>query len=106
VTEEFVITIMRKEIADDIVVTKIADVNDENADVNNENADVKLSSLQAKMIELIKLDGQISQKEIAKRLNVNRTTIYRNIEKLKKQGIIEHFGSDKTGGYRVTGMSV
>ncbi|MDR2205205.1 MAG: Fic family protein [Flavobacteriaceae bacterium] len=69
-----------------------------NADVNaSVNAGVKLSKLQEKIIALIAKNGNISQSEIAKKLKINASTVYRNIEKLKQLEIIERKGSDKTG---------
>ncbi|MDR1130631.1 MAG: winged helix-turn-helix transcriptional regulator, partial [Prevotellaceae bacterium] len=61
------------------------------------NAGVKLSKTQEKIIALFKKDNTVSQSDIAKKLKINKTTVYRNIEKLKQLEILERKGSDKTG---------
>ena len=50
-----------------------------------------------KIIDLIKKNNTISQSEIAKRMKINESTVYRNIAKLKLLGILTREGSDKTG---------
>lgn len=74
----------------------------ESASVNaSVNASVKLSATQQKIINCLKENSEITVKEIADKLNKNESTIVRNIGKLKKQGIIERNGSDKTGSWEV-----
>ena len=74
----------------------------ESASVNaSVNASVKLSATQQKIINCLKENSEITVKEIADKLNKNESTIVRNIGKLKKQGIIERNGSDKTGSWKV-----
>ena len=63
------------------------------------NAGVKLSEIQSKIITLIAKNNTVSQSEIAKKLKINESTVYRNIEKLKQLGILERKGSDKTGNW-------
>jgi Fic family protein len=65
-----------------------------NADVN---AGVKLSKTQEKIVTIIAKNNSISQSEIAKKLKISDSTVYRNIEKLKQLEILERKGSDKTG---------
>ena len=50
------------------------------------------------IIELIKDNNRVSTSELAKRLNVTRRTIARDIENLKHNNIIRRMGADK-GGY-------
>jgi Fic family protein len=70
----------------------------EDAGVNaGVNAGVKLSDLQKKMVDIIANNSNVSQSGIAKILGINESTAYRNIEKLKKSGVLERKGSDKTG---------
>ena len=70
----------------------------ENAGVNADvNAGVKLSKAQEKILEIIAKDNSISQSEIAKKMKVNESTVYRNIEKLKQLDVLERKGSDKAG---------
>ena len=63
------------------------------------NAGVKLSKTQEKIIALIAKNNNISQLEIAKKMQINQSTIYRNIEKLKQLKILERSGSDKSGNW-------
>ncbi|MDR1973199.1 MAG: Fic family protein [Bacteroidales bacterium] len=65
------------------------------------NAGVKLTETQKKIVSLIKKNAAISQAEIAKKLKVNETTIYRNIEKLKQLKILTRQGSDKKGHWQI-----
>ncbi|MDR2145861.1 MAG: Fic family protein [Tannerella sp.] len=70
----------------------------EDAGVNaGVNASVKLSKSQEKIVLLIVKDNSISQSEIAKKMKINESTVYRNIEKLKELGVLERKGADKTG---------
>jgi Transcriptional regulator len=56
-----------------------------------------LTKNELKIIDLIKKNNTISQSEIAKRMKINESTVYRNIAKLKSLGILTREGSDKTG---------
>ena len=56
-----------------------------------------MSKVQEKIVEIIAKDNSISQSEIAKKMKINESTVYRNIEKLKQMGILERKGSDKAG---------
>ena len=70
----------------------------EDAGVNaGVNAGVKLSKVQEKIVEIIAKDNSISQSKIAKTLQINESTVYRNIKKLKQLAVLERKGSDKTG---------
>ncbi|MDR0232402.1 MAG: Fic family protein [Dysgonamonadaceae bacterium] len=72
----------------------------ENAGVNaSANAGVKLSKTQEKILTIIAKDSSISQSEIAKKIKINESTVYRNIEKLKELKILERQGADKTGAW-------
>ena len=64
-----------------------------------ENAGVKLSKTQGKIIALIAKNYNISQLEIANKMKINQSTVYRNIEKLKQLKILERSGSDKSGNW-------
>jgi Fic family protein len=61
------------------------------------SAGVKLSKTQEKIVEIIAKDNSISQSEIAKKMKINESTVYRNIEKLKQLNVLERKGSDKAG---------
>ena len=70
----------------------------EDAGVNaGVNAGVKLSKTQEKILSIIAKSNSISQSEIAKKMKINESTVYRNIEKLKEFGVLVRKGSDKTG---------
>ena len=58
-------------------------------------------SVKTKIKEIISQNPRISIKEMAKIIQVSERTIYRNIEILKKEGLIERVGSDKTGHWKV-----
>ena len=70
----------------------------EDAGVNaGVNAGVKLSKVQEKILLLAAKNGNISQAEIAGKIKISESTVYRNIKKLKEWGILERQGADKTG---------
>ena len=48
-----------------------------------------------KILNLIKQDNQIARKAIAEKLGVGTTTVYRYLENLKKQGVIERVDGKK-----------
>ncbi|MBR4688863.1 MAG: HTH domain-containing protein [Bacteroidales bacterium] len=50
------------------------------------------------MLSEIKANPNITTHELAKKINVARMTVYRDLEKLKKLGAIVRVGPDK-GGY-------
>ena len=56
-----------------------------------------MTANELKIIELIGKNNQASQSEIAKKMKVNESTVFRNIAKLKSLGVISREGSDKTG---------
>ncbi|GHS89339.1 hypothetical protein FACS189487_09390 [Campylobacterota bacterium] len=65
------------------------------------NAGVKNSSTQMKIFSLIQKNNRITQVEIGKKLNINKSTVYRNIQQLKQMNLIKRVGSDKTGHWKV-----
>lgn len=65
------------------------------------NAPVKLSNTQKLIIKLMKQNNQITQIELSKELEVNESTIKRNISKLKSKGILIRLGSDKNGYWKI-----
>ena len=82
---------------DDIFVAEIplkelAENNDTNNDTNN-----RLEQI----IKLIKKDNKISINKISKKINVSRSTIIRDIEKLKKENILIRKGELKTGYWEI-----
>lgn len=76
------------------------DVEDEaeNAPVN---APVKLNKTQLQILNAIQQNNLITYDELSLKLNKDRTTIRKNISKLKQLGIIQRTGSDKNGYWEV-----
>ncbi|MDR1542952.1 MAG: Fic family protein [Prevotellaceae bacterium] len=65
------------------------------------NAGVKFSKTELKIIDLMRKNNTISQTEISKKMKLNESTIYRNIEKLKNLNIITRTVADKNGFWTV-----
>lgn len=65
------------------------------------NSTVKLNKTEQSIIELIQENENITLKEIATRLNKTESLIKKSIKKLKEGNIIERFGSDKTGYWKI-----
>jgi len=78
---------------------KSCTVNDKNCTVNDKNCTV--NNFQQKILDLINENYHISLVEIAKKTEKSRRTVAYNLKQMKDKGIIERFGSDKTGGYRI-----
>ena len=79
-----------------------------NADINENisanagvNAGLNLSKTQKKIITLIAKNNNISQSEIAIKMKIDESTVYRNIEKLKQMKILERNGNDKKGHWQI-----
>lgn len=60
-----------------------------------------LSNLQAQMIDFIRSNPAVSYDELAEMTQKDRTTVMRNIGKLKDAGILRRVGSKKTGHWEV-----
>ena len=60
-----------------------------------------LSDLQVQMLEFIRSNPTISYDELADLTQKDRTTVMRNIGKLKDAGILRRVGSKKTGHWEV-----
>ena len=65
------------------------------------NAEIKISEKQKKIILLLKEDPYCTIKEISDKLDVNHSTVERNIKKLRENGIIERVGARKDGKWIV-----
>ena len=79
---------------------------EENADKNAEinagiNAEIKISEKQKKIILILKEDPYCTIKEISDKLDVNHSTVERNIKKLRENGIVERVGARKDGKWIV-----
>lgn len=65
------------------------------------NATVKLTEIEKTILGIIAADGSITVDAISKTTGKHRTTILRNLDKLKNKGLIERIGSDKTGHWEI-----
>ena len=65
------------------------------------NAPVKLNKTQKSIIVLLKSNNKTTYDELAQTLDVDRTTIMRNIAKLKEKGVLKRIGEDKNGYWMV-----
>ena len=82
---------------------KNAEINaDKNAEINaGINAEIKISEKQKKIILILKEDPYCTIKEISDKLDVNHSTVERNIKKLRENGIVERVGARKDGKWIV-----
>ena len=53
------------------------------------------------LVARIEENPSISYDMLAEKLNKNRTTVMRNIQKLKEMGVLKRIGSKKTGYWEV-----
>jgi ATP-dependent DNA helicase RecG len=65
------------------------------------NSERPFSEIDRQIISLIQGNGFITQQELALSLSIERSTISRHFDQLKKTGIIERVGSKKTGKWIV-----
>lgn len=61
----------------------------------------KINETQENIIDLIKKNPNITQNEIGNTLNINKSTVMRNINKLKEKNIIARIGSTKNGQWKI-----
>jgi ATP-dependent DNA helicase RecG len=61
-----------------------------------------LSELQEEILKIIGEDPSILYETLTTKLNKDRTTIMRNIQKLKDSGILHRVGSKKTGHWKIS----
>ena len=79
---------------------------EENAEIKAEinagiNAEIKISEKQQKIILMLKENPYCTIKEISDKLDVNHSTVERNIKKLRENGIVERVGARKDGKWIV-----
>ena len=60
-----------------------------------------LTETQKNIIKLIKKDSKVTQREISKKLGINKTTVTRNINILKEKGIIGRIGTIQNGQWEI-----
>ena len=65
------------------------------------NAEIKISEKQKKIILMLKENPYCTIKEISDKLEVNHSTVERNIKKLRENGIVERVGARKDGKWIV-----
>ncbi|WP_281167175.1 RNA-binding domain-containing protein [Proteiniphilum acetatigenes] len=66
-----------------------------------ENEAIKITSRQVKILQLIREDNSLSREAISKQLEVSDSSVYRDIEKLKKIGKLERIGGNKGGYWKI-----
>ena len=81
---------------DDIFRTYIPLTEDENVGAN-----VGVNDTQKLILNLIKSNKYITQKEMANKINTTTRTIERNINTLQEKGIIRRVGADKNGFWEI-----
>ena len=65
------------------------------------NEPVKLTKATQRVLECLKRKPDITINEIVEEVGVARETVKRALKTLRKKGIIQRIGSDKTGYYEV-----
>ena len=63
--------------------------------------DYLLTETQENIMKLIKKNNRITQSEISNILDINITTVARNLKELKNQNIIKRNGSNKNGQWEI-----
>ncbi len=66
-----------------------------------ENVTKNVTERSIQILDLMRETPSITTEQIAKKLNVTKRTIIRDVEKLRKSNRIEHIGSAKSGNWRV-----
>ena len=69
----------------------------------NAPTNASITELQVRIIDQIVQNPFISYEVLAEKLNKNRTTVMRNIQKLKESGILKRVGPKKSGYWEVNG---
>ena len=53
----------------------------------------KLDEIDSKILELLQKNGRITNKDMAKELNLSTTPVFERVKKLEKAGIIDHYAA-------------
>ena len=61
----------------------------------------KVGENEAKIFNLVSQDKNITYVELANKLNITEKSVYKNIEKLKKKGLLKRIGPAKGGHWEV-----
>lgn len=70
-----------------------------NIDINDSQNN--LTETQNNIIKLIKEDSKISQVELSNKLDINKSTVMRNLNSLKEKGYIKRIGATKSGKWEI-----
>ena len=65
------------------------------------NGTPRLSKTQKKIFSIIQENKYATYEEIAKQLDIERTTVWRNLDAMKKNGAVNRVGGDKNGYWEV-----
>jgi predicted HTH transcriptional regulator len=114
VREEFITTLKRDEIPDEMIVdtanfgandnTPKKGIEDFGVNENTPKNDIEnfgVNETQKQILKFISENPQITAGEMAYKMKQTKRNVEYNIKVLKAKGIIKRFGSDKTGGYRI-----
>ena len=96
----FTATVYRKPVEE----LDVADKGALKVQIKGQPAPIKasLSVLQVQLLDLIRSNPTVSYDELAEMTQKDRTTVMRNIGKLKDAGILQRVGSKKTGHWEVS----
>ena len=70
-----------------------------NTDTNTDNTDIYFKI--KKLLEYLKENPKVTQKELAEYFSVTKRTIERNMNILKKEKIIERVGNNRSGYWKI-----
>jgi ATP-dependent DNA helicase RecG len=87
--------------ADNQTIKNTGNGADNGAEMVQKDDAERATILEQKILSLIRNENTISRKNIAERLSIGTTTVYRYIESLKKRGSIERIGSDRGGYWKI-----
>jgi ATP-dependent DNA helicase RecG len=62
-----------------------------------------INDIHTQLLELIRSEPAISYDRLAEKLGINRTTVMRNVKKLKNTGLLQRYGARKRGHWEVIG---
>ena len=68
---------------------------------NNKNDTVKLNDTETNILNIIKLNNNITYMKIGKKMDLAEVTVKINTLRLRKKGLIERVGADKNGYWKV-----
>ncbi len=68
---------------------------------DTDNDTDNIARRRSKIVELIAINNKIATSTLAKKLNVSKSTVLRDIEKLKIENKLERVGSEKTGSWKI-----